>query len=151
MEIIGGIDMLFPSVFRNNFFDDFNDFMDFPTVTTKSTGTLMKSDVKDAGDHFELDMDLPGFKKEDVKLQLKDGVLKVSASTKTENDEKDENGKYIRRERFQGTCERSFYVGEHLKEEDIKAKFNNGVLSVNVPKKEAKPQIEESKYITIED
>ena len=64
--------MLFPSVFRNNFFDDFNDFMDFPTVTRKSTGTLMKSDVKDAGDHFELDMDLPGFKKEDVKLQLKD-------------------------------------------------------------------------------
>ena len=100
--------MLFPSVFRNNFFDDFNDFMDFPTVTRKSTGTLMKSDVKDAGDHFELDMDLPGFKKEDVKLQLKDGVLKVSATTKTVNEEKDENGKYIRRERFQGTCERSF-------------------------------------------
>ena len=132
--------MLFPSVFRNNFFDDFNDFMDFPTVTTKSTGNLMKSDVKDAGDHFELDMDLPGFKKEDVKLQLKDGVLKVSASTKRENDEKDENGKYIRRERFQGTCERSFYVGENLTEEDIKARFADGVLKVNVPKKEAKPQ-----------
>ena len=142
--------MLFPSVFRNNFFDDFNDFMDFPTVTTKSTGNLMKSDVKDAGDHFELDMDLPGFKKEDVKLQLKDGVLKVSASTKRENDEKDENGKYIRRERFQGTCERSFYVGENLTEEDIKARFTDGVLKVNVPKKEAKPQVEETKYIAIE-
>ena len=142
--------MLFPSVFRNNFFDDFNDFMDFPTVTTKSTGNLMKSDVKDAGDHFELDMDLPGFKKEDVKLQLKDGVLKVSASTKRENDEKDENGKYIRRERFQGTCERSFYVGENLTEEDIKARFADGVLKVNVPKKEAKPQVEETKYIAIE-
>ena len=142
--------MLFPSVFRNNFFDDFNDFMDFPTVTRKSTGTLMKSDVKDAGDHFELDMDLPGFKKEDVKLQLKDGVLKVSATTNTVNEEKDENGKYIRRERFQGTCERSFYVGENLTEEDIKAKFSDGVLSVMVPKKEAKPQIEESKYIAIE-
>ena len=142
--------MLFPSVFRNNFFDDFNDFMDFPTVTTKSTGNLMKSDVKDAGDHFELDMDLPGFNKEDVKLQLKDGVLKVSATTKTQNDEKDENGKFIRRERFQGTCERSFYVGENLTEEDIKARFTNGVLSVNVPKKEAKPQVEETKYIAIE-
>ena len=142
--------MLFPSVFRNNFFDDFNDFMDFPTVTRKSTGTLMKSDVKDAGDHFELDMDLPGFKKEDVKLQLKDGVLKVSATTKTLNEEKDANGKYIRRERFQGTCERSFYVGEHLTEEDIKARFADGVLSVTVPKKEAKPQIEENKYIAIE-
>ena len=142
--------MLFPSVFRNNFFDDFNDFMDFPTVTRKSTGTIMKSDVKDAGEHFELDMDLPGFKKEDVKLQLKDGVLKVSATTKTVNEEKDANGKYIRRERFQGTCERSFYVGETLTEEDIKAKFADGVLSVIVPKKEAKPQIEESKYIAIE-
>ena len=142
--------MLFPSVFRNNFFDDFNDFMDFPTVTRKSTGTLMKSDVKDAGDHFELDMDLPGFTKEDVKLQLKDGVLKVSATTKTLNEEKDANGKYIRRERFQGTCERSFYVGEHLTEEDIKARFADGVLSVTVPKKEAKPQIEENKYIAIE-
>lgn len=142
--------MLFPSVFRNNFFDDFNDFMDFPTVTRKSTGSLMKSDVKDVGDHFELDMDLPGFKKEDVKIQLKDGVLKVSATTKTENDQKDENGKYIRRERFQGTCERSFYVGENLTEEDIKAKFLDGVLKVNVPKIEAKPQIEQEKYIAIE-
>ena len=142
--------MLFPSVFRNNFFDDFNDFMDFPTITTKSTGNLMKSDVKDAGDHFELDMDLPGFKKEDVKLQLKDGVLKVSATTKTENDEKDENGKYIRRERFQGTCERSFYVGENLTEEDIKARFTDGVLRVNVPKIENKPQVEEPRYISIE-
>ena len=142
--------MLFPSVFRNNFFDDFNDFMDFPTITTKSTGALMKSDVKDAGDHFELDMDLPGFKKEDVRLQLKDGVLKVSATTKTETDEKDQEGKFIRRERFQGTCERSFYVGENLTEEDIKAKFSDGVLSVNVPKIQAKPQIEEQKYIAIE-
>ena len=143
--------MLFPSVFRNNFFDDFNDFMDFPVSTLpKSTNALMKSDVKDAGDHFELDMDLPGFKKEDVKLQLKDGVLKVSATTKTETDEKDADGKYIRRERFQGTCERSFYVGENLTEEDIKAKFTDGVLRVNVPKKEALPVVEEEKYIAIE-
>ena len=143
--------MLFPSVFRNNFFDDFNDFMDFPVPTLpKSTNALMKSDVKDAGDHFELDMDLPGFKKEDVKLQLKDGVLKVSATTKTETDEKDADGKYIRRERFQGTCERSFYVGENLTEEDIKAKFTDGVLRVNVPKKEALPVVEEEKYIAIE-
>ena len=95
-------------------------------------------------------MDLPGFNKEDVKLQLKDGVLKVSATTKTVNEEKDANGKYIRRERFQGSCERSFYVGENLTEEDIKARFADGVLSVNVPKKEAKPQIEENKYIAIE-
>lgn len=142
--------MLFPSVFGNNFFDDFDDFMDFPTIRKTSTGSLMKSDVKDAGDHFELEMDLPGFKKEDVKLQLQDGVLQVEASTKTENNEKDDNGKYIRRERFQGTCTRSFYVGENLTEEDIKAKFTDGVLTVTVPKKEEKPQIEEKKYIAIE-
>ena len=142
--------MLFPSVFRNNFFDDFNDFMDFPTVSKTSTSALMKSDVRDAGDHFDLFMDLPGFKKEDVKLQLKDGVLKVEATTKSEKDEKDDAGTYIRRERFQGTCTRSFYVGEYVTEEDIKAKFANGVLEVTVPKKEAKPQIEENRYIAIE-
>jgi HSP20 family molecular chaperone IbpA len=112
---------------------------------------FMKSDVKETADHFELAMDLPGFTKDDVKLMLKDGVLKIEATTKTENDEKDADGKYIRRERFQGTCERSFYVGEDLTEEDIKARFTDGVLKVIVPKKENKPQIEEKKYIAIED
>lgn len=142
--------MLLPSVFKNNFFDDFNDFMDFPTIRKTQQTTLMKSDVKDEGDHYSLIMDLPGFNKEDVKLHLKDGALTIEASTKKENDEKDENGKYLRRERFQGTCTRSFFVGEHLTEEDIKAKFDGGVLTVTVPKKEVKPQIEEKKYIAIE-
>ena len=82
--------------------------------------------------------------------RIKDGALTIEATTKTENDQKDEDGKYLRRERFQGTCTRSFFVGEHLTEEDIKAKFDGGVLTVNVPKKEAKPQIEEKKYIQIE-
>lgn len=143
--------MLFPSVFRNNFFDDFDDFMDFPTMRTGwTTSALMKSDVRDAGDHYELEMDLPGFRKEDVKMQLKDGVLNIEAVTNTSNDKKDKDGKYIRRERFQGTCTRSFYVGEELKEDDIKARFENGVLKVKVPKKEAKPEIEQNKYIAIE-
>ena len=142
--------MLFPTVFRNNFFDDFDDFMDFPAIRNRNTGSLMKSDVKDAGDHFELSMDLPGFRKDDVKMQLKDGVLNIEATTKTEKDEKDEKGKYIRRERFQGTCTRSFYVGENLTDEDIKARFVDGVLTMCVPKKEDKPQIEENKYIAIE-
>ena len=142
--------MLFPTVFRNNFFDDFDDFMDFPAIRNRNTGSLMKSDVKDAGDHFELSMDLSGFSKDDVKMQLKDGVLNIEATTKTEKDEKDEKGKYIRRERFQGTCTRSFYVGENLTDEDIKARFVDGVLTVCVPKKEDKPQIEENKYIAIE-
>lgn len=140
--------MMLPSIFRNGFFDDFDDFMDWPTVSTDTT--LMKSDVKDAGDHYELMMDLPGFKKEDVKLQLKNGVLSFEATTNKNNDEKDENGKYLRRERFQGTCSRSFYVGKNITENDIKAKFDNGVLTVCIPKPEQKPQVEQNHFIQIE-
>ena len=140
--------MLFPSVFRDNLFNDFDDIMDWPTVSTDPT--LMKSDVKDAGDHYELTMDLLGFSKDDVKLQLKDGVLNFEATTNKSNDEKDKDGKYLRRERFQGTCSRSFYVGKDVSEDDIKAKFDNGVLTVCVPKKEAKPEVEDSHLIQIE-
>ncbi|MDD6154447.1 MAG: Hsp20/alpha crystallin family protein [Eubacteriales bacterium] len=140
--------MLFPSIFRDSFFDDDDDFMDFPVAT--GTDYLMKSDVKELDHAYELDMDLPGFNKDDVKMQLKNGVLNISASTSQNNDEKDKDGKYIRRERFQGTCQRSFYVGKELKPEDIKAQFENGVLKVTVPKKEAQPEVEENKYIQIE-
>ncbi|MCI2147692.1 MAG: Hsp20/alpha crystallin family protein [Clostridiales bacterium] len=140
--------MLFPSVFRDNLFNDFDDIMDWPTVSTDPT--LMKSDVKDAGDHYELTMDLPGFSKDDVKLQLKDGVLNFEATTNKSSDEKNKDGKYLRRERFQGTCSRSFYVGKDVSEDDIKAKFDNGVLTVCVPKKEAKPEVEDSHLIQIE-
>ncbi|MFC2661587.1 MAG: Hsp20/alpha crystallin family protein [Eubacterium sp.] len=140
--------MLFPSVFRDNLFNDFDDIMDWPTVSTDPT--LMKSDVKDAGDHYELTMDLPGFSKDNVKLQLKDGVLNFQAATSKNNDEKDKDGKYLRRERFQGSCSRSFYVGKDVKEEDIKAKFENGVLTVCVPKKEDKPEVEDNHLIQIE-
>ena len=110
----------------------------------------MKSDVKDAGDHYELHMDLPGFNKDNVKIQLKEGVLNVEASTVTNNDEKADDGTYLRRERFQGTCTRSFYVGEAVRPEDIKAKFDNGVLTVTVPKEQPKPQLDENSYIAIE-
>ena len=140
--------MMLPSIFRNGFFDDFNDFMDWPTVSTDST--LMKSDVKDAGDHYELMMDLPGFRKEDVKLQLKNGVLSFEASTQKDNDQKGENGRYLRRERFQGTCSRSFYVGKDVTENDIRAKFDNGVLTVCIPKPEKKPEVEQNHFIQIE-
>ena len=140
--------MLFPSVFRDNLFNDFDDIMDWPTVSTDPT--LMKSDVKDAGDHYELTMDLPGFSKDDVKLQLKNGVLSFEATTSKNNDQKDENGKYLRRERFQGTCSRSFYVGKDITENDIKAKFDNGVLTVCIPKPEQKPAVEQNHYIQIE-
>ncbi|WP_303858067.1 Hsp20/alpha crystallin family protein [Aminicella lysinilytica] len=141
--------MMLPSIFGDRFFDD--DFMSTPMFRGQWYGTLMKSDVKDMDDHYELDMDLPGLKKENVKIQLKKGTLTVEATADTNNDEKDENGKFIRRERFQGSCTRSFYVGDRLEQEDIKARFDNGVLKISIPKESNKPEIEENNYIAIED
>lgn len=138
--------MLMPSIFGENLFDD---WMRFP-FGEFNTNSLMKTDVRETDGSFELDIDMPGFRKEDLTAELKDGYLTVSASTSKDNDEKDENGKYIRRERYSGSCRRSFYVGDEVKQEDIKAKFENGILKISVPKKEAKPQVEENKHIAIE-
>ena len=110
----------------------------------------ISSDVKELDNGYEIDMELPGFAKEDVKAELNDGYLTISAEHKDTNDEKDKKGKYIRKERYYGKCQRSFYVGEHVTEEDVKAKFENGILQLFVPKKETKPEVEEKKYIAIE-
>jgi HSP20 family molecular chaperone IbpA len=146
--------MLMPSIFGESLFDDLFDEVTRPTRSVARYSTpitsVMKTDIKENEGGFELDIDLPGYKKEDVKAQLKDGYMTISAETNQSNDEKDDNGKYIRRERYSGTCSRSFYVGEEITEEDIKAKFDNGILKVFVPKKEAKPAVEENKYIAIE-
>jgi HSP20 family molecular chaperone IbpA len=137
------------SIFGESLFDDF--FEDFarPMRTASrynnSTG-IMRTDVKESDTGYELDIDLPGCKKENVKAELKNGYLTINAETSQNNDQKDENGKYIRRERYYGTCSRSFYVGEDVQQ----ARFEDGILKVTVPKKEAKPVIEESKYIPIE-
>ena len=139
--------MLLPSIFGEDLFDDW--MMDFPFRGNASTG-LMKTDVKETENSYELDMDMPGFEKGDIKAELKNGYLTISASSHKDNDEKDNDGKYIRRERYSGSCSRSFYVGEDVKQEDIKAKFENGILKVTVPKKEEKPAVEENKYISIE-
>ena len=109
--------MLMPSIFGENLFDD---FMDFP-FGGKKINTMMKTDIRDTDSSYELDIDMPGFKKEDIKAQLKDGYLTISASTSANNDEQDKDGRYIRRERYAGSCSRSFYVGEGVKEEDIRA------------------------------
>ena len=138
--------MLMPSIFGENLFDD---FMDFP-FGVKKINTMMKTDIRDTDSSYELDIDMPGFKKEDIKAQLKDGYLTISASTSSNNDEQDKDGRYIRRERYAGSCSRSFYVGEGVKEEDIRAKFENGILKLSIPKVENKPQVEEQKYIAIE-
>ena len=146
--------MLMPSIWGENLFDDF--FEDFARPAKRvvkyanPAASVMRTDVKENDAGYELHIDLPGYKKEDVTAELKEGTLTITASTKTENDEKDENGKYIRRERFYGNCSRSFYVGDAVEQEDVKAKFEDGILKVFVPKKEAKPAVEEKKYIAIE-
>lgn len=145
--------MLMPSIFGESLFDDFFDDFMRParrTVSSNPSSAIMRTDVKESDKGYELHIELPGYKKEDVTAELKDGTLTISAATRRENNEKDENGKYIRRERFSGNCRRSFHVGDDVKQEDIKAKFEDGILKVFVPKKEAKPAVEENKYITIE-
>ena len=146
--------MLMPSIFGENLLDDFFDF-DYPrrAVRTPSAPAngLMKTDIKEKKDQFELNINLPGVKKEDIQAELKDGYLTISATHGSTNDEKDEEGKYIRRERYYGSASRSFYVGEDLTQDDIKAKYTDGVLSVCIPKVEPKkPEVEEKKYISIE-
>ena len=111
---------------------------------------LMNTDVKDLGNAYEIAMDLPGFKKEDVQAELKDGYLTINATTNTSNDTKDDEGRFIRRERYSGSCSRSFYVGKQVTEADIKARFEDGVLKLDIPKMEAKPAVEDKHYIAIE-
>ncbi len=146
--------MLYPTIFRNDPFDDiFDDFMR-PSKAVSSNfmtqSTVMKTDIKELDKAYQLDVELPGVKKENVTVELKDGALEIKVVSEVNNDEKDEKGKYLRRERFYGSCSRSFYVGEDVKEEDIKAKFDNGVLTITVPKVEAQAKVEQKKLISIE-
>lgn len=145
--------MLMPSIFGENLFDDFFGF-ERPSVRCHqmNTNDIMKTDVKELETGYELAISLPGYKKEDIQAELKDGYLTINAKTSQSNDEKDEkSGRYIRRERYYGSCSRSFFVGEDMKQEDVKAKFEDGVLKLAIPKKEAKkPEIEDKKLIAIE-
>ena len=111
---------------------------------------MMKTDIKETEKAFELDIDLPGFKKENVHAELQDGDLTVRANTETETEDKDEQGTYLRKERFTGSCSRSFYVGDDISEDDISAKFENGILKVTVPKKQLPAPEETKKVIGIE-
>ena len=145
--------MMMPSIFGENLFDEF--FDGFTKPFGKLTGyanqnSAMKTDVKELDDSYELDIDLPGVKKENVKAELKDGYLTVTATHGTQNDEKDENGKYIRRERYYGSASRSFYVGDQVKQEDVKARFEDGILKLAVPKIRKQPEVEQNHYIAIE-
>lgn len=142
--------MLMPSIFRENLLDDFFGDPFRGRSYDNSVNELMRTDVKDMGNAYELTMNLPGVKKENVKAELKDGYLTINATSNSENNETDGNGKYIRRERYMGSCSRSFYVGEDLSQEDVKARFEDGTLKLTIPKKEETPVVENKKYIAIE-
>ena len=149
--------MMFPSVFGENLFDDwmndfgFNDnlFSSKNPLYGKHAKNIMKTDVRETDKGYELDVDLPGFKKDEVQVQLKDGYLTISAAKGLDKDEKDKEGNYIRRERYAGTLSRSFYVGDAVSEEDIHAKYEDGILKLSVPKKAPKA-VEKNGYIAIE-
>ena len=137
---------------RRNMFDDFMSdpfdsfFNNLPQP--QATPTLMRTDIKESETDYEIVIDLPGFDKENVTAELKEGILKISAKTSHESEDKD--GTFLRRERFTGQCSRQFYVGEDIEEGDIKAKFENGTLQITVPKKVEQPKLEEPRTIAIE-
>ena len=149
--------MLMPSIFGDNLFDD--DWMDFPfdrdfrgkknPLYGKNANRVMKTDIREHDRGYELDVDLPGFKKDEIKVELENGYLTISAAKGLDKDEQDKQGKYIRRERYAGAMQRSFYVGDAVTEEDVKAKFEDGILRLSIPKKDAKA-VETKKTIAIE-
>ena len=148
--------MLYPRLFNDDFFDDFFDFprMRMPEdaerkLYGKHANGIMKTDVRDKDGNYELDIDLPGFKKEEISLTLDNGYLVVGACKGVSEEDKDDKGKVLRQERYTGAMQRSFYVGEGLDENDVKAKFEDGVLSLTFPK-EKEPEIPEKKTIMIE-
>lgn len=150
---------MLPSIFGENLFDEFFsepfELMRMPVVSNgrdqlygKHARNIMKTDVREVGDNYEVDIDLPGFKKDEIQIELKEGTLTISASKGLDKDEQDQEGRYIRRERYAGTCSRSFYVGE-LRKEDIAAKFEDGILKLTMPKS-VKKELPQSNFIAIE-
>ena len=150
--------MLLPSIFGENLFDD-DDWM-FPfdsgffgtrnPLYGKHAKNMMKTDVRELDGAYEVDMDLPGFAKDEIKVSLESGYLTVSAAKGLDKDEQDQKGKYIRQERYAGAMSRSFYIGEEVSQDEIRAKYENGILRLTIPKKDAKPAVEEKKHIAIE-
>jgi HSP20 family molecular chaperone IbpA len=145
---------MLPMIFSGNdilddMFDSFDHVFGNGVNKINALTTSMKTDVKETDSSFELDVNMPGYKKEDIKMSVKDGYLTISASTSKNDDKKDEDGKYIRKERSYGSCSRSFYVGEDISKEDVKAKLEDGILHISVPKKEPVKK-EEDFFIDIE-
>ena len=148
--------MMMPSIFGENLFDD---WMDFPfeneffgkknPLYGKHAKNMMKTDVRERDNSYEVDIDSPGFKKDEISVELKDGYLTINAAKGLDKDQKDKDGSYIRRERYAGSMTRSFFVGNGITKEEIHAKYENGILMLSVPKKAAKA-VENNHYISIE-
>ena len=148
--------MLVPSIFGENLFDD---FMDFPfdddfwgrknPLYGKNAKRMMKTDIRETDGSYELDVDLPGFKKDEIQASLENGYLTISAAKGLDKDDKDKEGKYIRQERYAGAMSRSFYVGDEVTQDEIKAKYEDGILKLSIPKKDAQA-VETKKTISIE-
>ena len=147
--------MLMPSIFGENLFDEmmdsFNDefFGKRNPLYGKNASRVMKTDIKEADGRYVIDIDLPGFKKDEIQAQISDGYLTISASKGLDKDQKDDKGRYIRRERYCGECSRSFYIGDGITEKDVSAKFEDGILKLSIPKKETKA-LPKPNQITIE-
>ena len=149
--------MLVPSIFGENLFDD---FMDFPfdddfwgrknPLYGKNAKRMMKTDIRETDGSYELDVDLPGFKKDEIQASLENGYLTISAAKGLDKDDKDKEGKYIRQERYAGAMSRSFYVGDEVIQDEIKAKYEDGILKLSIPKKEKKPAVKQDNHIAIE-
>ncbi len=146
--------MMMPSIFRDNLFDNFMEDFAFPDVDRmlygKNAKNLMKTDVKETEGGYVVDIDLPGFKKDEIRMQLENGYLTVSAAKGLDKDEQNEEGNYVRRERYAGSMSRSFYVGNHVTEEDVHPKYENGILTFQIPKEERKAMEKKDRYIAIE-
>ena len=149
--------MLVPSIFGENLFDD---FMDFPfdddfwgrknPLYGKNAKRMMKTDIRETDGSYKVDVDLPGFKKDEIQASLENGYLTISAAKGLDKDDKDKEGKYIRQERYAGAMSRSFYVGDEVTQDEIKAKYEDGILKLSIPKKEKKPAVEQDNHIAIE-
>ena len=134
---------------RNNY-DLWDEMFKDPFFTGESN-KIMKTDIKEKKDKYVIEMDFPGYEKDNIKIEIEDGYLSIHATANSSKDENDDEGEFVRKERYFGECSRSFYIGDDITEEDIRASFKNGTLKIEVPKKEAKKEIPEKKYIAIDD
>lgn len=152
--------MLLPRLFGEDLFDEMDELMNWPDekeffgrrnpLYGKHAKNLMKTDVRENEDTYEIDVDLPGFKKEEISVSLENGYLSIGANKSLDKDETDKKGNYIRRERYSGSCSRSFYVGDAVEQEDVAAKFEDGILRLTVRKKEVQKVEQKDNHIAIE-